>query len=144
MGISREWWGLREGTPPNKKQEKYFSNKKQEKYFSSKKNTFQTRNKKNTIQARKKLFKQEKNYSSKKNTFQNKKNTFQSRRRLSIKWYLPIKCRSLQVVGVSVQGKGVVSDAEEPKGNGRRRWRGVGPAGRPSLFPFGVSVILKI
>lgn len=35
------------------------------------------------------------------------------------------------------------SDAEETKGNGRRRWRGVGPAGRPSLFPFGVSVILK-
>lgn len=30
------------------------------------------------------------------------------------------------------------------KGNGRRRWRGVGPAGRPSLFPFGGSVILKI
>ena len=97
MGISREWWGLREGTPPNKK-----------------------------------------------NAFQNKKNTFQARRRLSIKGYLPIKCRSLQVVGVSGQGKAVVSDAEETKGNGRRRWRGVGPAGRPSLFPFGVSVILKI
>jgi hypothetical protein len=27
---------------------------------------------------------------------------------------------------------------------GGRRWRGVGPAGRPSLFPFGGSVILKI
>ena len=111
MGISREWWGLREGTPPNKK---------------------------------KIPPKQEKRLSSKKNTFQNKKNTFQARRRLSIKGYLPIKCRSLQVVGVSGQGKAVVSDAEEPKGNGRRRWRGVGPAGRPSLFPFGVSVILKI
>lgn len=36
------------------------------------------------------------------------------------------------------------SDTEGTKGNGRRRWRGVGPAGRPSLFPFGVSVILKI
>lgn len=32
----------------------------------------------------------------------------------------------------------------EAKGERRRRWRGVGPAGRPSLFPFGVSVILKI
>ena len=74
----------------------------------------------------------------------NKKTAFQARRRLSIKGYLPIKCRSLQVVGVSGQGKAVVSDAEETKGNGRRRWRGVGPAGRPSLFPFGVSVILKI
>lgn len=61
------------------------------------------------------------------------------------------------MVGVSGQGKAVVSDggggrycllvwgdAEETKGNGRRRWRGVGPAGRPSLFPFGGSVILKI
>lgn len=38
----------------------------------------------------------------------------------------------------SKQGK-----SREIKGNGRRRWRGVGPAGRPSLFPFGVSVILK-
>ena len=36
------------------------------------------------------------------------------------------------------------SDTEGTKGNEGRRWRGVGPAGRPSLFPFGVSVILKI
>ena len=35
------------------------------------------------------------------------------------------------------------SDTEGTKGNEGRRWRGVGPAGRPSLFPFGVSVILK-
>lgn len=35
-------------------------------------------------------------------------------------------------------------DTEGTKGNEWRRWRGVGPAGRPSLFPFGVSVILKI
>lgn len=108
---------MRDGTPPNK-----------EKPFQTRKNTT----------------KQENRLSSKKNTFQNKKNTFQARSRLSIKGYLPIKCRSLQVVGVSGQGKAVVSDAEETKGNGRRRWRGVGPAGRPSLFPFGVSVILKI
>ena len=40
----------------------------------------------------------------------NKKNTFQARRRLSSKGYLPIKCRGLQVVGVSGQGKAVVSD----------------------------------
>lgn len=38
----------------------------------------------------------------------------------------------------------VWGDAGGAKGNGRRRWRGVGPAGRPSPFPFGVSVILKI
>lgn len=66
------------------------------------------------------------------------------------------------MVGVSRQGKAVVSDggygvigggycllvwgddAEETKGKRGRQWRGVGPAGRPSLFPFGVSVILKI
>ena len=137
VGVSREVLDLREGTPPNKKNA--FQTRKtpfkQEKRLSNKKNTFQTR---------KIPFKQEKRLSSKKNTFQNKKNTFQARRRLSIKGYLPIKCKSLQVVGVSGQGKAVVSDAEETKGNGRRRWRGVGPAGRPSLFPFGVSVILKI
>ena len=65
------------------------------------------------------------------------------------------------MVGVTRQGKAVVSDggygvigggycllvwgdAEETKGKRGRRWRGVGPAGRPSPFPFGVSVILKI
>ena len=85
----------------------------------------------------------------------------QARKRLSSKGYLPIKCKSLQVVGVSRQGKAVVSDggygvigggycllvwgdAEGTKGKRGRRWRGVGPAGRPSLFPSGVSVILKI
>lgn len=35
----------------------------------------------------------------------------------------------------------VWGDAEETKGNGRRRWRGVGPAGRPFLFPFGGSIV---
>ena len=108
------------------------------------KNTSQTRkkylpNKKTAFQARKPPFKQEKHLSNKgKPPFKQQEKYF------SIKGYLPIKCRSLQVVGVSGQGKAVVSDAEETKGNGRRRWRGVGPAGRPSLFPFGVSVILKI
>lgn len=38
----------------------------------------------------------------------------------------------------------VWGDAEETKGKRGRLWRGVGPAGRPSLFPSGVSVILKI
>lgn len=40
----------------------------------------------------------------------NKRNIFQARKRLSSKGYLPIKCKSLQVVGVSRQGKAVVSD----------------------------------
>lgn len=40
----------------------------------------------------------------------NKKNTFQAMERLLSKGYLPIKCKSLQVVGVSGQGKAVVSD----------------------------------
>lgn len=37
----------------------------------------------------------------------------------------------------------VWGDAEETKGKRGRWWRGVGPAGRPSLFPFGGSMILK-
>ena len=57
MGISREGWGLRDGTLPTKEK----NTSKQEKYLSS-------------------------------------------------KGYLPIKCKSLQVVGVSGQGKAVVSD----------------------------------
>ena len=68
----------------------------------TRKNTFQTR--RNTFQARGNITKQKKRLSN------NKKNTFQARKRLSSKGYLPIKCRSLQVVGVSGQGKAVVSD----------------------------------
>ena len=64
MGISREGWGLRDGTPPNKK----------------------------------------------KKTPTNKKTPFEQGKRLSSKGYLPIKCKSLQVVGVSGQGKAVASD----------------------------------
>lgn len=33
------------------------------------------------------------------------------------------------------------SDTEGTKGNEGRRWRGVGPAGRPSLFSFGGSIV---
>ena len=107
------------------------------------------------LQTRKNTSKQEKKHQ------QTRKTPFEQGKRLSSKGYLPIKCKSLQVVGVSRQGKAVVSDgrygvigsgycllvwgdAEETKGKRGRRWRGVGPAGRPSLFPFGVSVILKI
>ena len=63
MGISREGWGLRDGTPPNKKKH-----------------------------------------------LQTRKNTSKQEKHLSSKGYLPIKCKSLQVVGVSGQGKAVVSD----------------------------------
>ena len=135
VGISREIWDLRDGTPPNR-----------EKPFQTRKNTNKQEktptNKKNTN-------KQEKHQQTRK-TFPNKGNTNKQGKHLSSKGYLPIKCKSLQVVGVSRQGKAVVSDggygvigggycllvwgdAEETKGNGRRRWRGVGPAGRP--FP---------
>ena len=65
------------------------------------------------------------------------------------------------MVGVSRQGKAVVSDggygvigggycllvwgdAEETKGERGRRWLGVGPAGRPSLFPFGGSIVNEL
>lgn len=66
----------------------------------------------------------------------------------SKQWYSPIQIGILWVwryvyVWVYVF-LWVMEGVWETKGNGRRRWRGVGPAGRPSLFPFGGSVILKI
>lgn len=63
VGISREGWGLRDGTPPNKKKH-----------------------------------------------HQTGKTPFEQGKRLSSKGYLPIECKSLQVVGISGQGKAVVSD----------------------------------
>ena len=90
MGISREGWGLCDGTPTNKG---------------------------NTFRARETPFEQGKPQQTRETPFEqgkrlsiNKKNTFQSRKRLSSKGYLPNKCKSLQVVGVSGQGKAVVSD----------------------------------
>ena len=89
MMVSREVWGLRDGTPTNKKKHQ------------------QTRktptNKKNTN-------KQEKTPTNKGNTFRARETPFEQGKRLSSKGYLPIKCKSLQVVGVSGQGKAVVSD----------------------------------
>ena len=73
---------MRDGTLPNKKK-----NSKQEK--------LQTRKK--PLQTRKKHQ-------------QTRKTPFEQGKRLSSNWYLPIKCKSLQVVGVSRQGKAVVSD----------------------------------
>ena len=68
-------------------------------------------------QTRKNTDKQEKTPTNKKKTPTNKKKHQQTRetpfeqgKRLSSKGYLPIKCKSLQVVGVSGQGKAVVSD----------------------------------
>ena len=97
MGISREVWDLRDGTPPNKK-----------KHLQTRKNTSKQGktfpNKGKHQQTRETPFEQGKHLSI------NKRNTFQARKRLSSKGYLPIKCKSLQVVGVSRQGKAVVSD----------------------------------
>lgn len=92
MGISREGWGLCDGTPTNKKK----------KHQQTRKKT--PTNKKKHQQTRETPFEQGKRLSI------NKKNTFQARKRLSSKGYLPIRCKSLQVVGVSGQGKAVVSD----------------------------------
>ena len=124
MGISREIWDLRDGTPPNKGK------------------PFQTRGN---------LSKQGETFPNKEKHQQTRETPFEQGKRLSSKGYLPIKCKSLQVVGVSRQGKAVVSDggygvigggycllvwgdAEETKGKRGRRWCGVGPAGRP--FPI--------
>jgi hypothetical protein len=47
---------------------------------------------------------------NKKKHQQTRKTPFEQGKRLSSKGYLPIKCKSLQMVGVSGQGKAVVSD----------------------------------
>ena len=85
MVVSREVWGLRDGTPPNKR-------------------------KKTPPNKRKKTPPNKTNTSKHGKHLSSKRNTFQARKRLSSKGYLPIKCKSLQVVGVSRQGKAVVSD----------------------------------
>ena len=65
------------------------------------------------LQTRKTPFEQEKRLSTnKKNTFRARETPFNKQEKyLSSKGYLPIKCKSLQVVGVSGQGKAVVSDS---------------------------------
>ena len=114
---------------------------KQGKTPTNKEKPFQTSQTSQTSQTRKNLSKKEKPFQTRK----------KQGKHLSSKGYLPIKCKSLQVVGVFRQGKAVVSDgrygvigggycllvwgdAEETKGKRGRRWRGVGPAGRP--FPI--------
>lgn len=62
------------------------------------------------FQTRKNTSKQEKTPTNKGNAFQTREIHFRQGKRLSSKGYLPIKCKSLQVVGVSGQGKAVVSD----------------------------------
>ena len=76
VGISREIWDLRDGTPPNKE----------------------------------KPFQKGKTFPKRKKHQQTRETPFEQGKRLSSKGYLPIKCKSLQVVGVSRQGKAVVSD----------------------------------
>ena len=75
----------RKKTPTNKK-----------KTPTNKKNT----NKENAFRARKTPTRET----------QTRETPFEQGNRLSSKGYLPIKCKSLQVVGVSGQGKAVVSD----------------------------------
>jgi len=116
VGISREIWDLRDGTPPNK--EKPFQTRKnlskQEKTFPNKENLSKQgktpTNKKKHQQTRKNTNKQGKTFPNKKKHQQTRETPFEQGKRLSSKGYLPIKCKSLQVVGVSGQGKAVVSD----------------------------------
>ena len=56
------------------------------------------------------LSKQGKTFPNKGKHQQTRETPFEQGKRLSSKGYLPIKCKSLQVVGVSRQGKAVVSD----------------------------------
>lgn len=63
------------------------------------------------LQTRKKnTNKQGKTFPNKEKHQQTRETPFEQGKRLSSKGYLPIKCKSLQVVGVSGQGKAVVSD----------------------------------
>ena len=124
MGISREVWDLRDGTPPNKGKTPPNKGKtppNKGKTPPNKEKPFQTRktfpNKEKPFQARKNTTKQEKTPPNKKTAFQARKipsktreTPFEQGNRLSSKGYLPIKCKSLQVVGVPRQGKVVVSD----------------------------------
>ena len=77
------------GTPPNKKK-----HQQTRKTPPNKKKHQQTR----------------KTPPNKKKHLQTRKNTNKQEKHLSSKGYLPIKCKSLQVVGISGQGKAVVSD----------------------------------
>ena len=120
-------------TPPNKEKKTPTNKKKtppnkEKKHQQTRKKHQQTR-KKTPPNKKKNTNKQGKTFPNKEKHQQTRKIPFEQGKRLSSKGYLPIKCKSLRVVGVSGQGK-----AKETKGNGRRRWRGVGPAGRP--FPI--------
>ena len=68
----------------------------------------QTRGK--PFQTREKPFQTRKNTNKQGKHQQTRETPFEQGKRLSSKGYLPIKCKSLQVVGVSRQGKAVVSD----------------------------------
>lgn len=59
---------------------------------------------------RKKTPPNKKKHQQEKKHQQTRKTPFEQGKRLSSKGYLPIKCKSLQVVGVSGQGKAVVID----------------------------------
>jgi hypothetical protein len=94
------------------KQGKTFPNKK--KHLQTRKNTSKQGktfpNREKPFQTRKNLSKQGKPFPNKKKHQQTRETPFEQGKRLSSKGYLPIKCKSLQVVGVSRQGKAVVSD----------------------------------
>ena len=83
--------GLRDGTLPNK-------------------NGTLPNKKKKLPNKKKKLPNKKKHLQTRKKHQQTRKIPFEQGKRLSSKGYLPIKCKSLQVVGVSGQGKAVVSD----------------------------------
>lgn len=76
-------------------------------HFQTRKNTSKQEK---TLPNKKNTSKQEKTPTNKGNAFQTREIHFRQGKRLSSKGYLPIKCKSLQVVGVSGQGKAVVSD----------------------------------
>ena len=135
---------MRDGTPPDKEKPFQTGKNLSKENLSRQGKTFP--NKEKTFPSKEKPF-QEK-------PFQTRKNTNKQGKHLSSKGYLPIKCKSLQVVGVFRQGKAVVSDGgygvigggrycllvwgdeEGTKGKRGRRWRGVGPLVVRPCFPL--------
>ena len=140
VGISREGWGLRDGTlpnggkktppnrgkkhlqtggkntppnrgkktPPNKGKKHLQTGGK--KHLQTRKKHLQTGKKNTSKQGKKTPPNKKKHLQTRKKHQQTRKIPFERGKRLSSKGYLPIKCKSLRVVGVSGQGKAVVSD----------------------------------
>lgn len=109
VGILREIWDLRDGTPPNKKKTPTNKGKPLQARETLSKQGKTPPNKKKNTNKQGKTFPDKGKHLQTRGNLSSKGTPFEQGKRLSSKGYLPIKC-SLQVVGVFRQGKAVVSD----------------------------------